>query len=75
MFQTKILPRSLPSGNDDEVKFEWDAETRGHILGAFFYGYLTTQARSTNCESAIFTKLLPLAKPEGQLVVREEISR
>ena len=32
------------SGNDDEVKFAWDEVTRGHILGAFFYGYLTTQA-------------------------------
>ena len=32
------------SGNDDEAKFDWDEVTRGHILGAFFYGYLTTQA-------------------------------
>ena len=38
-----VIISSTASGNDDEDKFEWDEVTRGHILGAFFYGYLTTQ--------------------------------
>ena len=33
------------SGTSNEG-FEWDAFTRGQILGAFSIGYLTTQVRS-----------------------------
>ena len=32
-----------PSNSSHQGDFDWDAETQGEVLGAFFYGYVSTQ--------------------------------
>lgn len=54
----KVLKGFFFSYSSQGKRYQWDAETQGWILGAFFYGYIITQIPGGYLASRVGGKLL-----------------